>query len=104
MGSQFKVYAVKDIYGGRIHIHAVEYRGDKTFSAGPVVFSEYEGHIEPRAMLSLPVEQAQYLMDALWDCGLRPSEGSGSAGALAATQRHLEDMRSLVFKPVVFKE
>lgn len=40
-------------------------------------------------------EQAQALMDQLWTCGLRPSEGSGSAGSLAATERHLEDMRKL---------
>jgi hypothetical protein len=31
-------------------------------------------------------------------CGLRPSEGTGSAGALAATERHLKDMQRLVFK------
>lgn len=42
---------------------------------------------------------AQKLMDMLWDCGLRPTEGSGSAGAMAATQKHLEDMRTLVFNP-----
>lgn len=41
---------------------------------------------------------AQALMDDLWHCGLRPTEGTGSAGALAAVQRHLEDMRTLVFK------
>lgn len=43
---------------------------------------------------------AQELMDQLWQAGLRPSEGSGSAGSLAATERHLADMRSLVFKMV----
>jgi hypothetical protein len=48
-------------------------------------------------LLSLEQEEAQQLMDELWHCGLRPSEGSGSAGCLAATQRHLEDMRTLVF-------
>jgi len=37
-------------------------------------------------------------MDSLWDCGLRPSEGTGSAGALSATQKHLDDMRKIVFK------
>jgi len=47
---------------------------------------------------SLSPEDAQALMDDLWNCGLRPSEGTGSAGALAATQKHLEDMRKLVFK------
>ena len=41
---------------------------------------------------------AQLLMDSLWDCGIRPTEGSGSAGAMAATERHLKDMQSLVFK------
>jgi hypothetical protein len=43
-------------------------------------------------------DEAQQLMDELWRAGLRPSEGSGSAGSLAATERHLADMRALVFK------
>ena len=47
---------------------------------------------------SLSMDAAQTLMDDLWFCGLRPTEGCGSAGALAATQKHLEDMRTLVFK------
>lgn len=46
----------------------------------------------------LSMADAQVLMDDLWHAGLRPTEGSGSAGALAATERHLEDMRTLVFK------
>jgi len=46
----------------------------------------------------LDFDDAQTLMDDLWNCGLRPSEGTGSAGALAATQKHLEDMRKLVFE------
>jgi hypothetical protein len=54
------------------------------------------GYIDPS--LVLPIDDAQRLMDELWNCGLRPTEGSGSAGALAATQRHLEDMRALVFQ------
>jgi hypothetical protein len=41
--------------------------------------------------------QAQGLMDELWHCGFRPSEGSGSAGALAAVEAHRDDMRKLVF-------
>jgi hypothetical protein len=47
---------------------------------------------------SLNREDAQSLMDNLWNCGLRPTEGAGSAGALSATQNHLEDMRRLVFE------
>lgn len=41
--------------------------------------------------------EAQAFMDRLWACGFRPSEGSGSAGSLAATEHHLEDMRRIAF-------
>ena len=47
--------------------------------------------------LTLRRNDAQQLMDELWHCGLRPSEGSGSAGSLAATERHLKDMQSVAF-------
>lgn len=45
----------------------------------------------------LNMTHAQRLMDDLWACGLRPSEGTGSAGALAATQGHLTDLRKVLF-------
>ncbi|MDX9893873.1 MAG: hypothetical protein RBS34_00405 [Desulfofustis sp.] len=65
--------------------------------AAPVTMVEHD----PRAsvgkpMLWLEIQQAQQLMDELWQCGLRPSEGTGSAGSLAATERHLKDMRGIV--------
>ena len=40
---------------------------------------------------------AQILMDDLWNIGVRPTEGVGSAGAMTATQGHLEDMRKVAF-------
>lgn len=46
----------------------------------------------------LDTDDAQTLMDDLWRAGLRPTEGAGSAGSLAATERHLADMRKLVFE------
>lgn len=57
---------------------------------------EDEG-LAQRPTLTLSTHAAQVLMDDLWRCGLRPSEGSGSAGALAATQTHLKDMRAIAF-------
>ena len=42
-------------------------------------------------------DTAQILMDDLWTCGIRPTEGQGSAGAMAAVQEHLKDLRKLVF-------
>lgn len=38
----------------------------------------------------------QALMDALWQEGYRPKD-IGTAGHLAATQEHLEDMRKIAF-------
>jgi hypothetical protein len=54
--------------------------------------------LEREPTFSLSPEEAQTLMDDLWQCGLRPTEGTGSAGSLKATERHLEDMRTLVFR------
>jgi hypothetical protein len=48
--------------------------------------------------LSMTAEMAQQLMDNLWAAGLRPTDGKGSAATLEAAQRHLEDMRRLVFE------
>ena len=57
-----------------------------------------DGDMAPVAM-SLSDLEAQALMDRLWSADFRPSEGSGSAGSLAATERHLADLRKLVFQP-----
>lgn len=56
-----------------------------------------EGEVA-RPFLTLSTTDAQALMDELWHCGLRPSEDTGRAGSLAATERHLADMRKLVFE------
>lgn len=70
--------------------------GVGTAVARPVVFERLAfdfAIVEP--MLRLGIQQAQQLMDELWQCGLRPSEGTGSAGSLAATERHLKDMQAV---------
>ena len=41
---------------------------------------------------------AQKLIDDLWDTGLRPSEGVGSAGSFAAQGKHLKDLQRIVFR------
>lgn len=45
----------------------------------------------------IDMQDAQLLMDDLWHAGLRPTEGSGSAGSLKATERHLEDLKTVLF-------
>lgn len=66
--------------------------------AKPLVFEKNDEAAVPQPCMTITQINAQKLMDELWDAGLRPSEGSGSAGAMAATQKHLEDMRKLVFE------
>jgi hypothetical protein len=51
---------------------------------------------EPPVALRLDLEAAAELMDSLWAAGIRPRE-IGNAGQLAAVERHLEDMRALIF-------
>ncbi len=48
-----------------------------------------------RPFLELEESEAQNLIDTLWQAGLRPSDGTGSAGQLAATQAHLEAMQDI---------
>lgn len=63
--------------------------------AQPLVMAlEPEGQISQPTVV-LPNKDAQDLMDELWRCGLRPSEGTGSAGSLAATEKHLKDMQTV---------
>ena len=52
--------------------------------------------VDPTVRIS--VDEAQTLMDDLWRCGLRPAEGAGSAGAMRAVERHVDDLRKIAFK------
>ncbi len=72
---------------------------DKTVVIDHIIWKENPDGLNPGdAPLTINYQAAQRLIDDLWNCGLRPSEGSGSAGALKATQGHLADMRKLVFE------
>jgi hypothetical protein len=73
---------------------------DNLISIGEPVLMKTEevpGPSSPYPTFALPDTAAQQLMDELWNIGFRPSEGTGSAGALAATQKHLKDMRKIAF-------
>lgn len=88
-----KFYAQRQIIADAVDLHLLN--GD--YIAREITFTKRDdGQVTP-PILSLEMSEAQHLMDVLWDCGLRPSEGSGSAGSLAATEKHLADMRKLAF-------
>ncbi len=87
------------------------YVGVKTFREGgvsisvpkPLEFEELPESMDVAPLLQMSITDCQVLIDSLWDAGLRPSEGTGSAGSLAATQGHLNDMRKIVFKHLKIK-
>ncbi len=80
-----------------IELLVYEKHGDRLSVARAVQLETVESgaFIEPTMRLNMT--EAQELMDSLWHCGLRPSEGSGSAGAMAATEKHLADMQKIAF-------
>lgn len=47
---------------------------------------------------SLEPSTCQSLMDSLWHHGVRPTEGHGSTGQLAATEKHLNHLTTLLDK------
>ena len=93
------VFVERRNFGRQFDIHmATGVINGKRGIAKPLEFvlgSEDEIHslAEPAACLS--PEAAQALMDGLWQCGIRPTEGAGTAGSMAAVQEHLKDMRTI---------
>jgi hypothetical protein len=106
--NDIRIHADYDWASRLIEVRLIHYQGlgGRTVTVGaPVEMRQYDEAQRVPPTLELRPEAAQQLMDALWQCGLRPTEGTGSAGALAATQKHLDDMRALVFKsPLLTKE
>lgn len=79
-----------------LYLHIKEF-ASPDLAAAPVVFRVAEPlNALPEPFLEVPEDVAQQLMDELWIAGFRPTEGTGSAGALAATQAHVKDLQDIV--------
>lgn len=88
---------------------AVRTRDSKKVYYAELVFKEVgEGeYVGSNSMINpLSQEKAQLLMNDLWHCGVRPTDGTGSSGQLKATEKHLDDMRRIVSSrlSIVLKE
>lgn len=73
--------------------------GDQTPTeiAAPLTFEPYDQTSVAEPTLTLRDDQAQQLMDALWDAGIRPTAGHGSVGALKQAEDHIESLRKIAF-------
>jgi hypothetical protein len=61
--------------------------------AMPVTFQAIESGQAMAPALRLSDQEAQGLMDSLWNAGFRPAGAAGSAGQATAMQAHIEDLR-----------
>lgn len=87
-----------------IRLYAKQIQGKQRYVAQQLKFKESSVGDRVEPFLDIEKCHAQKLMDDLWDCGLRPSEGSGSAGAMKKTENHLQDMRMIAFHKLGIKE
>lgn len=76
-----------------------EWRAAQPVEVAPVS----DGEAMPVAF-ELTNAEAQLFMDSLWDAGCRPSNGEGSRGQLAATEKHLKDMKTIAFHALKISE
>jgi hypothetical protein len=97
-----KLLARKASWGLFVSVLPVKMEGQKHLVIKSIeweeVLKDSPYSLEHSESINLSIQDAQLLIDDLWSAGLRPTDGTGSAGAMAATQKHLEDMRTLVFK------
>lgn len=95
---KLQIVAQREIWNNAIGIGlAVKYPDGRRAIAEKLTLRDFKVGDPGEMFMSLGIHDAQALMDELWGCGLRPTEGTGSAGSLAATERHLADLQKLVF-------
>jgi hypothetical protein len=92
-------YAHRPPWSGSIEIGIGQRNYERNLiGRGVLTFHPHEDDAYAEATMRLTRDEARELMDCLWAAGVRPTNGEGNAGQLGATERHLEDMRKLVFK------
>lgn len=91
------VYAEKRVAERRIALYLVHRGLDGTTQEGTIQWNPCDPLASPmRYAERLDETAAQVLMDQLWEAGVRPTDAAGSAGAMAAVQANLADLRQMV--------
>lgn len=84
--------------GVELRLCSLNAAGDIDGEAQPAIFhSIKEGEMWNAPMATITKDAAQNLIDELWALGYRPERGQMSIGQVAATEKHLNDMRTIVF-------
>tara|TARA_B110000503_G_scaffold135689_1_gene216696 strand:+ start:1074 stop:1382 length:309 start_codon:yes stop_codon:yes gene_type:complete len=64
---------------------------------GPVEITEVTDGQQWEPFLNLKFEEAQTLLESLWEAGIRSPQITSTLGEINATKHHLKDMQRLVF-------
>jgi len=99
MKESMLIYAERQILKRKIGVTIMIPRIDgKIDVAQPLVFKAQDQETTVlNHTFEISPNEAQQMIDELWNCGVRPTEGGGSAGSIAATEKHLKDMKSIAF-------
>lgn len=68
--------------------------GHRAYCSNVTLQTVEEGVSAPPSPIVIDATAAQVLMDDLWNCGVRPTEGTGSAGQSLAQQNHIKDLQT----------
>ena len=96
MKHKIQIAAERQFIRNSIDLHFFIKGDGATYAAMMQMTKLEEGRSIESPMVSLKLDEAQQLMDELWHVGIRPTEGTGSTGSLAASERHLKDMQTIV--------
>ena len=93
-----RVRAKGSPWAGGVEIAAFGSLNNGDTRVATVQWETIADNAEMKPLLVIRMEQAQVLMDDLWNAGVRPTEGAGSAGAMRAAEKHIADLRRVAFK------
>lgn len=99
-----RAIAHQDPWSEKVGVLLVKHEtGKPRLIAKPLDFAKVPAGAPVDPTFSLQRDEAQELMDMLWNCGLRPTQSKSSAGQLDAVERHLADMRAIAFNKLEIK-
>lgn len=90
-----EVHAEFRDYNNIVGLYIVQPHLDGRRWAPPVAFIEIGDEMIRAPSLELKRGEAQFLLDQLWKCGLRPTDAGNTDSTRAALLAHLADMRKL---------
>lgn len=98
MSKEIKIQAERSLVHCRIRLFGYVKTNGKSASIEPVQITEIPDGQQWEPFLNLEYEEAQTLLESLWEAGVRSSQITSTLGEINATKHHLKDMQRLVFK------